>query len=480
MLYIFCFRKTLPVDQLGGKPLCMTQYYKILSACRIPGKKHDDWVCFPSDKPNPPRHVTIIYNNTFFSLDCYGSDNKPLSESVIYKQLRRITDMANTPGEAVGILTTENRNKWAKSYNKLLKDKENKAILEDIQRSILVVCIDNKCPEDLSDERSVAARNMLHGLGSNYNSANRWFDKTLQFIVAPNGICGLNYEHTTAEGPPVIGIVDHVLDYCKSNKENLNVSTTTDVKAPRKLQFNLTDSVREDINEATQSLDSLVDDVDLTILEFTEYGKNFPKSQKLSPDSFIQMAFQLAYYRLYNEPCATYETASLRKFHLGRTDTIRSCSSESLEFCKGMQDPSKSKEERANLLRKAVTAHKMYTNEAVNGSGVDRHLLGLKLAAIESGMNVPDLHMDTAYTTSTYFKLSTSQVPAKYEAVLVFGPVVPDGYGLCYNPQETQILIGVSAFNNSPQTDSKKMIGALKDSFRDMRDTLAGSIQAKL
>ncbi|KAJ8303791.1 hypothetical protein KUTeg_018714 [Tegillarca granosa] len=145
-----------------------------------------------------------------------------------------------------------------------------------------------------------------------------------------------------------------------------------------------------------------------------------------------------------------------------------------------MQDPSKSKEERANLLRKAVTAHKMYTNEAVNGSGVDRHLLGLKLAAIESGMNVPDLHMDTAYTTSTYFKLSTSQVPAKYEAVLVFGPVVPDGYGLCYNPQETQILIGVSAFNNSPQTNSKKMIGALKDSFRDTRDTLAGSIQAKL
>ncbi|KAJ8303773.1 hypothetical protein KUTeg_018696 [Tegillarca granosa] len=141
----------------------------------------------------------------------------------------------------------------------------------------------------------------------------------------------------------------------------------------------------------------------------------------------------------------------------------------------------------------------MYTNEAVNGSGVDRHLLGLKLAATESVMNVPDLHMDTAYTASTYFKLSSSQnqfleseykgysvhtsmwfyfqVPAKYEAVLVFGPVVPDGYGLCYNPQETQILIGVSAFNNSPQTDSKKMIGALKDSFRDMRDTLAGSIK---
>lgn len=35
----------------------------------------------------------------------------------------------------------------------------------------------------------------------------------LQFIVGQNGVCGLNYEHTTAEGPPIISIVDHVLDY---------------------------------------------------------------------------------------------------------------------------------------------------------------------------------------------------------------------------------------------------------------------------
>jgi carnitine O-acetyltransferase len=48
-------------------------------------------------------------------------------------------------------------------------------------------------------------------------------------------------------------------------------------------------------------------------------------------------------------------------------------------------------------------------------------------------------------------------VPSKEESVLVFGPVVPDGYGLCYNPQESQIIFGVSAFNNNPETDSIKM-----------------------
>lgn len=40
-----------------------------------------------------------------------------------------------------------------------------------------------------------------------------------------------------------------------------------------------------------------VKDLDLTVAKFTDYGKKFPKSVKLSPDSYIQTAFQLAFYR---------------------------------------------------------------------------------------------------------------------------------------------------------------------------------------
>ena len=42
---------------------------------------------------------------------------------------------------------------------------------------------------------------------------------------------------------------------------------------------------------------SAISDVDLKVLTFTDFGKDFPKAQKLSPDSFIQNAIQLAYYR---------------------------------------------------------------------------------------------------------------------------------------------------------------------------------------
>ena len=42
---------------------------------------------------------------------------------------------------------------------------------------------------------------------------------------------------------------------------------------------------------------SLIHDVNLEIIRFPEYGKNFAKSVKMSPDAFIQSALQLAYYK---------------------------------------------------------------------------------------------------------------------------------------------------------------------------------------
>lgn len=48
--------------------------------------------------------------------------------------------------------------------------------------------------------------------------------------------------------------------------------------------------------------------------------------------------------------------------------------------------------------------------QALNGHGIDRHLLGLKLQAIEEGMSIPKIFMDTAYGLATHFKLRTGQV----------------------------------------------------------------------
>lgn len=48
--------------------------------------------------------------------------------------------------------------------------------------------------------------------------------------------------------------------------------------------------------------------------------------------------------------------------------------------------------------------------QAIQGNAIDRHLLGLKLQAIEDLVSIPELFMDTAYAVAMHFNLSTSQV----------------------------------------------------------------------
>ncbi|ROT74309.1 putative carnitine O-acetyltransferase-like, partial [Penaeus vannamei] len=225
----------------------------------------------------------------------------------------------------------------------------------------------------------------------------------------------------------------------------------------------------------------LVEDLEMTCFLFTGFGTSFIKSQRLSPDSFLQMAIQLAFYRIHKEPGAHYESASTRRYLHGRTETIRSCSTESVEFAKTMLDENASADEKASSLRKAVEGHKNYAKDAVRGYGVDRHLLGLKLCAIEAGMDVPTLFMDVGYIRSSHMRLSTSQVPARCEAFMCFGPLVPDGYGCCYNPRPDSVVFGTSAFNSSPETDSATFRAALEESLMDMHDVLLKSgLKAKL
>lgn len=59
---------------------------------------------------------------------------------------------------------------------------------------------------------------------------------------------------------------------------------------------------------------------------------------KVSPDSFIQQALQLAWYRDQGYASATYETAGTRGFLHGRTETIRVVTSESRDFVRSMLD----------------------------------------------------------------------------------------------------------------------------------------------
>lgn len=194
-----------------------------------------------------------------------------------------------------------------------------------------------------------------------------------------------------------------------------------------------------------------------------------------SAASFIETGFESVFFRLHGESGSHYETAHMRRFIHGRTEAIRSCSIESVEFAKAMCDPIVSDFEKIQLLRAAVNAHKCYTVMASSGDGIDRHLFGLKMMAQEKNIPIPEFFSDGAYVKSTSFRLKTSQVSFNSKSYVCYGPFYEDGYGICYNPRDDDILLAVSALNTNPVTSAKEMGQHLIDALNHMHHLLSNA-----
>uniref|UniRef100_A0A8C4QAV3 Carnitine O-acetyltransferase b n=2 Tax=Eptatretus burgeri TaxID=7764 RepID=A0A8C4QAV3_EPTBU len=449
------------------KPLCMDQYYKIFSSCRVPGPRRDTIVDYSVMNP-PPRHITVAHNYTFFQLCVYHSSGKPLTVGQIYSQLEKIwSSSIKTTKEPIGILTTEYRHRWGAGHKILIKDKLNKESARIIQQGMFGVCLDapsTRPPAELA--MSHAAAQILHGGDSRANAGNRWFDKTLQFIVGEDGTCGLVYERAQAEGYPIMRIADHTFNFCNAmgDVEPCN----TPLPQPKKLYFNINSEVKRLIDGARTHHDTQVADLDIHCFDYNKFGKDFAKQKGLSPDAFIQMAIQLAYYRRHGEVCPSSEEVTTRFFHLGRTDTISVTTLQSLAFVHGFDRDDISVQVKQQLMREAVDKHRTGTEWALSGQAVDRHLMGLKLQAIEDQYNIPELFMDTSYAFATHYILSTNQVPGQTDAVMCYGPAIPDGYGICYNPQSAKINFSVTALNSCILTNASMLARAIKDALSDM------------
>uniref|UniRef100_A0A3Q2XMK1 Carnitine O-acetyltransferase b n=1 Tax=Hippocampus comes TaxID=109280 RepID=A0A3Q2XMK1_HIPCM len=463
----------LPLEYMRGRPLCMELYPLLFSSCRIPGPKHD-YVAHYGTSRRSPTHITVVRNYQFFQLELYNSDGSRLTESQIHGQLLRIRSQSwKTDKEPMGILTSEHRHTWGQAYNRLQRDKLNRESVQAIERGLFSLCLDSPVMR-ISDEKyaSRKAAQVLHGGGTFSNSGNRWFDKTLQFVIGEDGSWGLLYEQATAEGPPIATLLDYILHNCENPDPTR--APLVPLPMPKKLYFHIDREIKRDIENAKQNLDILINDLDVNVFNFTKFGKDLPKQHKLSPNSFIQVALQLAYYRVHGDVCATCDIASQRMFRKGRTDYIRSPSSQMLKFILAFVDPSVS---RLHFCICDLQNFPTWTLlQVLKGHGIDRHLLGLKLQAIEEGLSVPKIFMDTAYGLATHWKLRTGQVPANTDSVMCFGPLVPDGYAICYNPQSDHVHFSITAFNCCEETNAETLGVAVRETLCQLHELLEPTV----
>uniref|UniRef100_A0A3Q0RFV5 Carnitine O-acetyltransferase a n=1 Tax=Amphilophus citrinellus TaxID=61819 RepID=A0A3Q0RFV5_AMPCI len=464
--------ETLPAENFGGNPLCMEQYSQLLSACRIPGLETDS-VMFHGKNSN---YITVAHNSQFFMVDVYNSDGTLLTVDQLCVQLKRICNSSEIHTEPVGILTTLNRDSWSKVYLSLIKEQTNKESLSAIERSICTVCLDRAMPQE-SQEFSLCDFHLVtHGGGSQWNSANRWFDKSLQIIIAEDGSWGINVNHIAADATVTMAFTDYLVASMK--KPEMMQSAITPSPMPQKLHFSITPDIRKVIEEAKRSMDRNIQNLDLNVMVFDHFGKDYLKARNLSPDAFIQMALLLAYYRMNKQCCASYEAAFQRMFRHGRISLVLPTSSVSAAFVKAFDDPKKQNTQKINLLEKAIKTHRENTNAVIRGHDIVIHLYALNMQAVENKISMPDIFTDTSYNKFLDFQLITSQVTSKTGSVVVQQVDDHTGYHGCYGVYDSHFVFELAASNTYKRQNAHHLIQAVKDALLDMRALLEQSPRA--
>lgn len=110
-----------------------------------------------------------------------------------------------------------------------------------------------------------------------------------------------------------------------------------DLIDPVRLKWDFNSKAEETIMGSYAVSRKILSDVDLHIHVFKDFGKQFITKQcKVSPDAFIQMALQLAYFRDIGRHHLTYEASMTRLFREGRTETVRACTIEAANWVKSM------------------------------------------------------------------------------------------------------------------------------------------------
>lgn len=135
----------------------------------------------------------------------------------------------------------------------------------------------------------------------------------------------------------------------------------------KRIVWDISTYMKNAIRKAEAKISDMIPRVNLHVLDFSGYGKNFIVEQKMSPDAFIQVAFQVAYHRLYRECVTTYETLMTKRFFHGRTEAGFSVSKESMALAENFD--SAPKEERVAAIRKAVDAHVSMVKVGADGRG---------------------------------------------------------------------------------------------------------------
>jgi carnitine O-palmitoyltransferase 1 len=439
----------------AGTHLAMDQYHRLFGTTRIPGSESD------RVQQSTSNHFVVGSRGVFVKVEFDPKGAIPLAWLV--NTIVTIDSIDLPRGHRVEHLTSLPRDDWAQRRIELLK-MGNKEALDAIEGAQFSIILDPRSP-DTADE--VARLSQL-------DLEMKWYDLGIQLIIFANGRLSGNLEHSPKDAVVTANLIEKIALNEKKNRDE-HGGCLSFKEGPGELEFKVLDlhvdsNLLGHIQRAKKLFKEKADSIDCTVSIFENFGKSKIKSKKMSPDSFIQVALQLTYFRLFQSTVMTYETATLRNFCSGRTETIRSQSTASKLFCEMMENPGSSREDRQKALKDAVNFHNESKIKAMAGEGIDRHLLGLRMLASMYKIKSPFLESEAVRLG---FTMATSQTPIPNCYGGGFLPIEKGGFGISYNAAaDERLIFMISGYFKEGQPQAHRFQQSLFGSLDAMMEIL--------
>ncbi|XP_069693874.1 carnitine O-palmitoyltransferase 2, mitochondrial [Periplaneta americana] len=435
-------------------PLDMSQYGSLFSSTRIPKIGKD--ILYRNETA---KHMVVMRRGHFYIFDVLDKNGNILHPTDLLACMKYILDDTTPPAEyPIGILTAENRDTWAKAREHL-ETIGNSDVLNMIDSGIFTLCFDD-C--EIADNLQFLLEHFLHSDGRN-----RWFDKSFSMLTTKDGYVGLNFEHSWGDG---VAILRYFKDMYKDSSEKPRIHPDTkpsDCRPEtlvRKLEFKLDEKAKHFVKEGIKHYEDFCNSLNISYMEVENYGRKICKKLEVSPDSVMQLAFQVAFHKQEGRLVSTYESCSTAAFKHGRTETLRPCTLATKAFCEALNSNNRpSTSELAAMIKKCSEVHVKLTKEAAMGQGFDRHLFGLRLMAERAGEKLPALFQDPAFAALNHYIISTSTLVAPAVRAGGFGPVVKDGFGVAYTVWDERLGSVVTSY--PPARDGPGYIDCLRYAY---------------
>jgi len=492
-----------------SRPYAMRQLRCMYETCRVPRAACDEqrfsfatdreWAAEHGARPRERRWFALGVRGRFYAVDLEDlATGEPLSVGALWTLVEAAEldalERDARGGDAnevvgLGFLTGSPRDVWARAREELIRETTAPQTgaspvadaLDRIERAVCMITLaENGVPQ--RDGRA-----MLHDTSMAQDGGSRWYDKSAQFTVYRNGSGGVSMEHSVMDAAHSFSMHDDLemgMQAWLADALNPELGGSPQLRAWREasawggggaararvrpLDFGRPSAAwlarLEDAKRAYLARRETV--WSLQVARMHGVGKAALKRFEVSPDSFLQVALQTAYFRVHGRVPSTYETVGMLPFRDGRTEAGRSATMEARELCEYLRDArpgARDPATLARLVRRACDAHADMIKRAAEGKGVDRHVFAIKCQCAELGVAPPDLFTDERFVRASKWDLSTSHaflgVLHRERGGTSFRPFARDMTGFVYSISPHHV--DMTAITCAPEFDGARFLEAV-------------------